>query len=409
MIKGAPLPQVKSKPLPLRAGLDWQIIVVCGLLLLFGLLMVTSSSGQLAAEMKKPITHFLVRQILFLSIGIVAAYLAFRINYQTWSKFILVGVAGVIVLLVLAKFAPKDAEGVSRGLWQGSIQPSEFAKLVIIAYLSIWMTSRKDTLNHWGVGLGSIIAIVGFMAGLVVLLPDYSAAATLFIIGLLMFFLCGGHLPQMVAFGGGIFGLAFMMYFLSDTVHNRLAPFFAGIADPTHSAEQVRWAFEAIINGGIFGMGIGRSLTKYLGLPVAHTDSIFAIIVEETGLLGALFVIACFAFLLWRGLKISRSAPDEMGKLLAQGITFWIVLEACINMGTMVGIVPIAGNTLPLISYGGSSLITTLVAIGILLNISHQGASARVGAKGGTYGAVVNLRRGDRRRSIPRPVRPSGS
>ena len=409
MINGAVRPKTKSKPRPLHLAVNLPIVIVCALMLLFGFLMVASSSGQLAVSMDKPITHFLGRQVLFAFAGLIIAAALYLVNYQTWAKFIIFGVVAVAILMLIARFSPKTAAGATRGIWEGSIQPAEFAKLIVVIYLAIWITSRKDDLNSWGLGFLPLIVIVGFMAGLAAILPDYSASATIFLLGIMMFFLGGGQFLQLIVSGAAMFVAAFGVYFVNDTIHNRLSTFFFGIMDPTRSAEQVRWAFEAIINGGIFGMGIGRSLTKYLGLPVAHTDSIFAIIIEETGLIGALFVIACFVFLLWSGLKVARQAPDPLGKLLAQGITFWIVIEAAINMGTMVGIVPIAGNTLPLISYGGSSLVTTMAAIGILLNISRQGLTAKAETEGGTYGAVIDLRRGDRRRSISRPSRPAGT
>jgi cell division protein FtsW len=173
-----------------------------------------------------------------------------------------------------------------------------------------------------------------------------------------------------------------------------------------NASYQVRRCLEAIVNGGIFGVGIGRSSTKFTGLPVAHTDSIFAIIAEETGLVGTGLLILAYLVILWRGLTIAKNAPDQLGRLLASGISIWIMIEAVINMGVMANLLPQAGNALPFISYGGSSLLMTLSGVGILLNIGRS--SERNQPQGETnFGAVVNLRWRDGRRRVSRTVHPA--
>jgi cell division protein FtsW len=163
----------------------------------------------------------------------------------------------------------------------------------------------------------------------------------------------------------------------------------------------VRRALESFANGGWFGVGIGKGEAKLTGLPVPHTDSIFAVVGEETGVVGAVGLIGLYILLLWRGLSIARRAPDGLGRLLAAGLTLWIVLEAIINMAVIVNLVPFAGNALPFISSGGSNLMVSLAGIGILLNISRLAERERED-KGRSFGAVVNLRRRDRRRSVSR-------
>ena len=161
----------------------------------------------------------------------------------------------------------------------------------------------------------------------------------------------------------------------------------------------VRWAFEAFVKGGWFGVGIGKAETKLIGLPVPPTDSIFAVVGEETGVFGALSLVGLYVLLLWRGLTISRRAPDQLGALLAAGLSLWIALEAFINMAVMVNLLPFAGNALPLISSGGSNMIVSLAAIGILLNISRL-SERKKEENGKLFDAVVDLRRRDRRRSV---------
>ena len=186
----------------------------------------------------------------------------------------------------------------------------------------------------------------------------------------------------------------------------RISSYIAGLKDPLNSSDHVLWSLESIYKGGWFGVGIGQATTKLIGLPFAATDSIFAVIVEELGFLGAFGLIGLYAVLAWRGLKISSRAPDHLGSVMAAGLTFWIVIEAVINMAVMVGLVPFAGNALPFVSAGGSNLLTMLAAIGILLNISRQsGQTIPVDEERKTFSASVDLRRRNRRRSVSRSRR----
>jgi cell division protein FtsW len=181
----------------------------------------------------------------------------------------------------------------------------------------------------------------------------------------------------------------------------------AGLKDPLQASYHVRRSFEAIVNGGWFGAGLGQSQSKLTGLPVPPTDSVFAVVAEELGLLGAVGLIGLYGVLVWRGLVIARRAPDMLGTILASGLVIWIGMEALINMTVMVGLLPFAGNALPFISAGGSNLVATLAALGILFNISRQtGEGTITDDEWRSYGAVVDLRWWNRRRSISRPRRP---
>jgi cell division protein FtsW len=195
----------------------------------------------------------------------------------------------------------------------------------------------------------------------------------------------------------------------SATGQARIGPYLAGLKDPLKSSSHVLWSLEAVYKGKWFGVGIGNAGTKYFGLPYAATDSIFAVVVEELGLFGAILLIGLYGILLWRGLTIAAKAPDMLGSVMAAGLTFWIVIEAAINMTVMVGLLPFAGNALPFISAGGSNLISTLAAIGILLAISRQSGKKppAESIERRSYSASVDLRRRDRRRSVPRPGRPA--
>jgi cell division protein FtsW len=193
----------------------------------------------------------------------------------------------------------------------------------------------------------------------------------------------------------------------SETGQDRVDSFLAGLQDPTNASYHVQRSFEAVIKGGFFGVGLGQADTKLTGLPFAPTDSIFAVVVEELGLFGSMLLMGMYAALVWRGLVIARRAPDMLGTLLASGVTFWIGMEALINMAVMVGLMPFAGNALPFISAGGSNLIATLSAVGIMLNISRQsGESAKIEENDWrSFGAVIDLRRGNGRRGVSRARR----
>jgi cell division protein FtsW len=201
--------------------------------------------------------------------------------------------------------------------------------------------------------------------------PDISAAATIVVMGGILFFLAGGSVKQIALLLGGAPIVAFLLMQVSLTARVRVNDYLTGFQNLALANDHVLRAYEAFVKGGWFGVGLGQAETKLTGLPVPPTDSIFAVIGEELGLVGVLFVVVLFGFILWRGLLIARKAPDMFGSLLAAGLTLWITLEAFINMGVMVGLAPFAGNALPLVSYGGSSLMATLVALGILMNIAQ--------------------------------------
>jgi len=304
-------------------------------------------------------------------------------------------------------FGQETEFGAKRGLFAGSIQPSELAKLMIVVYLSFWLYSKKESINQWSFGLIPLMAIVGFTAGLILAQPDVSAAATVILLGGILFYIAGGKLRQILLVVVVTAILGSLVVLVNDNASRRLTDYWSGLQNPEQASDHVKWSLEAIINGGLFGVGIGRSTTKFIGLPVAPTDSIFAVIAEEIGLIGAVSILALYVAFLWRGLTIASRARDDLGKWLAAGITLWITIEAVINTGVLVNLLPFAGNALPLISSGGSSLVTTFAAIGILSGIARNSKLEITTSERSPSHAVVDLRRGDRRRSVSRPVNPT--
>jgi len=397
--------------LPFRDNFDLPLLIIVITLFAIGLLMVYSASWQLARNQGYSEYGTVLRQLLIGAAGMAAMLVITFIDYHRFRRYVVLGmfVVGVLLIAVLI-FGQNSGTSPRRGLFSGSVQPSEFAKLMIIIYLSFWLDSKKETMNQLSFGLIPLLAIVGVTAGMILAQPDVSAAATIVVLGGILFFIAGGKVQQILLVVGITTLLGVLVVKLSSTASTRLLDYWNGLQNPEQASDHVKWSLEAIINGGVFGVGIGRSTTKFIGLPVASTDSIFAVIAEETGLLGAFVVIALYIAFIWRGLVIAQRAKDQLGRWLAASITIWIGLEAVINTGVLVNLLPFAGNALPFISAGGSNLVTVFAGVGLLFGIARQSKlDPKPVSERSTPHAVVDLRRGDRRGSVPRPVRPSGS
>lgn len=391
----------------LGRGVDVLLVLSVVALVVFGLIMLYSASFDFSFNEFGSPTYMFSRQVRWLGIGILLAAGLSLFDYHHWRRVVVLAMLGTIVLLAAVLFINEIRLGASRSLYEGSYQPSEVAKLISIIYIAIWLYAKRDFLHDISLGLIPLGVILGIIGGLIYLQPDLSAAGTVLVLGGLLFFLAGADLKQIVFILILAVFMGWVIVQVSATGQERVTSFVAGLQDPTNASYHVQRSFEAVVKGGFFGVGLGQADTKLTGLPFAPTDSIFAVVTEELGLFGALLLMSLYAVLVWRGLAIARRAPDMLGTLLASGVTFWIGIEALINMAVMVGLMPFAGNALPFVSAGGSNLVSTLAAIGIILNVSRQsGESVRKEEKDRrSFGAVADLRRGDGRRSVPRPRR----
>ena len=390
-----------------RLGIDVPLLLATATLAIFGLLMVYSASWDYSYQLYDSYTRIFSRQVMFMGVSVVAALLLVFIDYRWWTRLALPAMLATIVLLVAVLFISDVRNGAVRTLFSGSIQPSELAKLVTLIYLAVWLYSKQDQLSDINLGLIPLGSILGFVGGLIFIQPDLSAVLTIFIMGGILFFLAGGDLKQIgilvlmaVIFGG-------LVVLVNPTGATRVRDYSAGLIDPTNASYHVQRSLEAFVNGGWFGVGIGNSEAKLTGLPVPPTDSIFAVVGEETGILGAIAVVAIYLVILWRGLGIARRAPDQLGTLLAAGLSLWLAMEAFVNMAVMLNLLPFAGNALPFVSAGGSNLFVSCAAVGILLNISRRSVQKEV-KEGSIFSEVVNLRWRDRRRRVPRANRFTG-
>jgi cell division protein FtsW len=393
---------------PVRLGFDVPLVLITISLVVFGLLMVYSASWDFGYDAKGDPLYYFERQVYWVMLGILVLIGVALVKFTIWTRLALPGLLISIIGLVLVLFVGDERHGAIRGLSAGSYQPSELAKLAMVVYLSVWLYNRRDQLKDVWLGLIPLATILGIVGGLIALQPDLSAVITVGFIGVLMFFLAGGDLRQMIILVGFGFLIGVLVYNVVPNARVRIDFYWAGVLNLLEAHPHVQRALEAFVNGGWFGVGIGKSMTKLTGLPFPHTDSIFAVIGEETGVVGACFLVLAYMGILWRGLRTASRAQDLLGRMLAAGLTFWIVMEATINMGVMVGLLPFAGNALPFISSGGSSMVVTLAGIGVILNISRQ-AEQTQDQEERTFDAIVDLRWRNRRRSVSRPVRSSGA
>jgi cell division protein FtsW len=348
-------------------SIDWILLGATAALIATGLMVLYSATSDLGYREYGDSAYFFQRQLIWLGIGVVAAFLAIQFPYRYLMKLsIPIMAATILLLLGLVIFRR------GRLLFGQSVSPVELAKLAMVIYIAHWLSSKSDVLGKLPYGLLPFTIMVGIIAGLVMAQPDISEALVIVLVALAMFFLAGADLIQFVI--GLLGGTGAFVLVITRLPHamERLDGYMSEIRDPLHSTNlQLSQGLFSLGSGGIFGLGAGSGRMKYQWLPAAHTDSIFAIAGEELGLVGCLFIIALFGLLAIRGLRVATLAPDSFGRLLASGVTCWIVFQALINMSVVTGTIPFTGIALPFISVGGSSLVTCMVGVGIMLNVSR--------------------------------------
>lgn len=399
-------PAAASTHKPLHLTLDVPLFLVVVTLIIFGLVMVYSASYYYSLEFYGNSSTMFLRQVAWVIVGLGVAAALWRLDYHYLHLMALPLIGLTLIMLIVVLIMNNVFNGAARTLLGGSIQPSELAKLAIIIYLAAWLHSKREVLSNITFGLLPLATILGLVGAMIAAQPDLSAFFTIILLGGFMFFLAGGDMRQIIALVliTAVIGV-FLVQF-HPTGKTRLEGYLIGLRDPLQANYQVLRAFEAFVRGGWFGLGIGNAMTKLTGLPVPPTDSIYAVVCEETGVAGALVLLSLYVLLLWRGIKIAQRAPDPMGMLLVSGICIWICLEAFINMSSLLNILPFMGNALPFISAGGSNLVTTLAAIGIVFSVARQSVM-KSEEENTLFDAFVSLRRWDRRRRVSGPGRPA--
>ncbi len=349
------------------------------LLLVLGLIALISASAVIGEQEHGDVYHFVKRQ-LFLGIflGLIFAWIVSKINYHSLAKLSLILLISNILLLLLCFIPALQPIGSSANRWLRIVfinfQPSEFIKLTYILFLAS-LLSRFSLDKRRKMHITPFIVFVCSLAIIGVIIIKQPATGTLIVLALssvMVYIVAGMSVTQFLSLGLiGILGLVFIIKRTSYRFE-RILSFLSPGSDPLGKGYHIIQSLIGIGSGGLLGIGFGRSIQKFNYLPESHTDAIFSIIAEEFGFLGSLIIIILFIFLISIGLKIAKRAPDNLGKFLAIGLTCNIGFQAFINIAAMCQLVPMTGIPLPFISYGGSSMVATLISIGILSNIAKQ-------------------------------------
>ena len=355
---------------------DFLLIIVILLLVVFGLVAIASASsvvshdqfGDNLAMLKNQLTHGVL-------IGLVAFITFAIIPYSFWKRVNLILLIVTLVLLA-AVFIPQlgfQFGGAQRWINLGffSFQPSELAKLTMILFFAAWLDKRGKGIRDFATGVVPFLLILGVVITLIILQPDLGTLSVIAATAIAMFFVAGArpwHLVAIFASAIALLGLAIRIepYRLA-----RFTVFLNPAADPEGIGYQINQALLAVGSGGLFGQGLGQSRQKYNYLPEPAGDSIFAVMAEELGFLRISLVVLTFLTLGYLGFSVSRRAKDNFGKLLAVGITTWFVAQAFINIGALIGLLPLTGIPLPFISFGGTAIVVSMAAAGILVNVSR--------------------------------------
>ena len=346
------------------------------------LVMVYSASAVIGMEKyhQRP-AYFLFKQITFALIGLAVMPILMRVDYRTyrqplfiWSALGMLGFALVAVL-----FGPK-INGARR--WFGvagiGIQPSEFAKLIVIFYVSAVLERRMDRIDDLKYSLLPVGLALGAIVGLIMLEPDLGTALSILLIVAAMVFAAGINYRYIVGLALVSLPAAYAVLMSADYRRRRMMVFLNPWDDPLGDGFQVIQSLIAIGTGGVFGRGLMNGVQKLFYLPYPHTDFIYSVIGEELGLAGCTVILACFCVIAWRGLRTALRAPDRFGTFVALGITAMITVQAFFNISVTLGLLPTKGIPLPFVSFGGSSLLVSLIAMGILLNVSQHASTSHV-------------------------------
>ena len=372
---------IRKRSLRAQPGLKlqfdyWLLLTLAGLIVL-GMLLVYSSTFDLGLRAKGNSLYYFRRQFVALLLGLVGMGVIMQFDYHVLRRVSVPFLGLTLLGLLVVLFFSEAFFGATRGFFEGSYQPSEVAKLATFLYITHWLSSKGERIKKLSYGLIPFSVITGVVCALIVLQPDLSTAGLIALVSFTLFFVAGADWRQFAV--AGLLGGAVFLLLITTLPHAaaRVDEFKTTLQDPSQAGWQVQQAIVALGRGGVFGVGLGESTQKFGALPAAHTDGIFAILGEELGLLGTLLCIGLLAMLVWRGLLTTLRARDSFGALLALGITCWLSYQALINIAVITAVMPFTGIPFPFLSYGGSSLLISLLGMGILLNISRDAAITR--------------------------------
>jgi cell division protein FtsW len=366
---------------------DTMLLILAFALLLFGVVMITSIGVPKSIELSAPnipypnceqdgVDCYLLfkNHIYRILIGIIALFVCAKIPYKFWRRIAMPFFGFILFLLLVVLITGKGFGTIARSwlvLFDTSLQPAEFAKLALIFYLARWMDEKNKDVESFQYGFLPFCVISGLLLLPVILQPDLGSTLVLAIIAVSIYFVAGAKVRHLAL--GAFAALLISMMVIANVTHVR-ERFLAYVSLDQECSENYCWQTQqaniAVGSGGFWGKGLTQGVQKSLWLPQASDDFIFAASAEELGFVRIFLIVLVYVFIAYRGYKIANTAPDRFSMLLATGITTWITAQALINIGVNTGLLPVTGITLPLISYGGSSILSTLIGIGILLNIS---------------------------------------
>lgn len=355
---------------------DYWLLVIAFVLVLIGIIMVYSSSSIYAFQKFGDSYYFLKRQLLFAIIGFSALIFLLLVDYHHYFKIIypFLGLSCFCLLLVLIPTVGYRVGGASRWLKFGffQFQPGEMAKYAVVFYMAYSLAKKEEKVNALLVGFLPHFFITGIFLVLLLVQPDFGTAISLAFIVFLMLFAAGARFSYLISIVLALIPMGWFLVMSAPYRRRRILAFLNPWDDPANTGFQIIQSFLAFYSGSIMGLGLGDGRQKLFYLPEAHTDFIFSVVGEELGFLGVIGILLLFLFFLYRGIRIAFRAPDLFGTFLALGVTALISFQAITNIAVVMGLLPTKGLALPFVSYGGSSLVSNLAGVGILLNISAQ-------------------------------------
>lgn len=394
-----------------RGSPDFGVILSIGGLLAMGLIMVYSATFDWAYQDYGNSFYFVVRQIVWALIGIVVLVTLTVIPYEWWREVAVPVMGASLLSLILVLILGDKRFGAQRSFWNGSVHPGELAKLTMVIYVAAWLASKGDQIRDVSYGLIPFAVLIGVVTGLIVAQPDLGTAVLIALTSLTVFFFAGADVFQLAA--GGVVALLTFFVLVSKFPHasRRVDEWMQVWQDPRLAGHHMQQSLIALGSGGPFGVGLGQGQQKLGYLPTPHTDAIFAVLGEETGLLGCLLVIGLFVFFAYRGFKITLDAQEPFAALLACGVTCWIIFQALINLGVVTGLLPFTGMALPFVSSGGSGLVTSMAGVGLLLSVSRGRSPSRQPKRREDEGKYASLDRrwGNGGTRLPRSSRHTGA
>jgi cell division protein FtsW len=371
---------------------DVMLLGLTVVLTVAGLVAVYSASFVIALARFGDPNYYILRQLVFCTVGVVGLLVMMRTDYRILRSLAVPLMIATIGMLFAVLIIGQEAGGARRwiGVGEITVQPAEFAKLTIIIYMAAWLSSKGANIRSFEQGLIPFVIILGLVSGLIMLQPNMGTTFIICVITVVMFWTAGASFLQMSA----LVSLGGVLMAILATVEgyrmNRVTAFLDAESDPQGTGFQTLQSLIAMGNGGIDGLGLGASRSKFFYIPESHTDGVFAIVGEELGLIATVTVVVIFMLFMVRGYQIAGRARDDFGMLMATGITTWIVAQALLNIGGITRVIPLTGVPLPFLSFGSNALVAVLLAVGVLLSISRYSRGAGEGEGGG--GRIVRRR-----------------